>query len=110
MKFVINFVDIGQITTVKRSQSGDCFSKVRKTPLVKLQPSYSVNLLFSYVVKGIKIKITLKFRASSRLRFEDIKRIMSPEMRPKSFETFEKRAKTYVDEMRLQRDSFLKLN
>ena len=40
----------------------------------------------------MKIKINAKFRASRRLRFEDTKRIMSPEMRPKSFETFEKRA------------------
>ena len=37
-------------------------------------------------------KITAKFRASGRLRFEDTKRIMSPEIRPKSFGTFEKRA------------------
>ena len=59
---------------------------------VKLQPAYSVNLVFSYVVKGIKITITVKFRGSRRLRFEDTKRIMSPEMRPKSFGTFEKRA------------------
>jgi len=39
-----------------------------------------------------KIKITAKFRASRRLRFEDTKRIMSPEVRPKRFGTFEKRA------------------
>ena len=32
------------------------------------------------------------FRASRRLCFEDTKRIMSPETRPKSFGTFEKRA------------------
>ena len=33
--------------------------------------------------RGIKIKITAKFCASRRLRFEDTKRIMSPEMRAK---------------------------
>ena len=33
-----------------------------------------------------------KFRASRRRRFEDTKRIMSPEIRPKSFGTFEKQA------------------
>ena len=60
-------------------------------PFVKLRPAYSAKLVFSYVVKGIKIKITAKFGASRRLRFEDTKRIMSPEMRPKSFGTFEKR-------------------
>ena len=41
---------------------------------------------------GIKIKITAKFLAFRRLRFEDTKRIMSPEMCPKSFGTFEKQA------------------
>ena len=61
-------------------------------PVVKLRPAYSVKLVFSYVVKGIKIKITANFRASRRLRFEDTKKIMSPEIRPKSFGTFEKQA------------------
>ena len=42
---------------------------------VKLRPAYSVKLVFSYVVKGIKIKITAKFQATRRLRFEDTKRI-----------------------------------
>ena len=40
----------------------------------------------------MNIKITAKFRAPRHLRFEDTKRIMSPEMGPKSFGTFEKRA------------------
>ena len=61
-------------------------------PFVKLRPAYSVKLVFSYVVKGIKIKVTAKFRASRRLRFEETKRIMPPEIRPKSFGTFEKQA------------------
>ena len=61
-------------------------------PFVKLRLAYSAKLIFSYVVKGIKIKITAKSRASRRLRFEDTKRTMSPEIRPKSFGTFEKRA------------------
>ena len=47
--------------------------------------------VFSYVVKGMKRKITAKFSASRHLRFEDTKRIMSPEIRPKSFVTFEER-------------------
>ena len=68
------------------------FLESPEKPFVKLRPAYSVTLVLSYVVKGIKIKITAKFRASRRLRFEDTKRIMSPEMRPKSFGTFEKRA------------------
>ena len=59
-------------------------------PFVKVRPAYSVKLVFSCVGKGIKIKITAKFRPSRRLRFEDTKRIMSPEIRPKSFGTFEK--------------------
>ena len=61
-------------------------------PFVKVRPAYSAKLVFSYVVKGVKIKITAKFRASRRFRFEDTKRIMSPEIRPKSFGTFEKQA------------------
>ena len=61
-------------------------------PLVKLRLAYSVRLIFSYVVKLIKIKITSKFRASSGLCFVDTKRIMSPEKCLKSFRTFEKQA------------------
>ena len=41
------------------------------------------------------MKISAKFRASRRLRFEDTKRIMSPEIRPKSFGTFEKQAPVF---------------
>ena len=83
--------------TFEKQAPGARFSKVPKLfgpekPFVKLRPAYSVKLVFSYVVKGIKIKITAKFRASRRLRFEDTERIMSPEMRPKSFGTFEKLA------------------
>ena len=61
-------------------------------PFVKLQPAYSVRLVFSYVVKGTKIKITAKFRASRRFHFEDTKIIMSPEMCPKRLGTFAKQA------------------
>ena len=52
-------------------------------PFVQVRPAYSVKLVFSYVVKGIKIKIIAKFRASRRLCFEDTKRMMSSEIRPK---------------------------
>ena len=48
-------------------------------PFVKLRPAYSVKLVFSYVVKGIKVEITAKFRDTGHLRFEDTKRIISPE-------------------------------
>ena len=48
-------------------------------PFVRLRPAYSVNLVFSYVVKGWKIKITVRFRDSRGLRFEDTKRSMSHE-------------------------------
>ena len=61
-------------------------------PFVKLRPDHSVKLVFSYVVKGIKTNITAKFHASRRLRFGDTKRIMSPEIRPKSFGTLKKQA------------------
>ena len=48
-------------------------------PFVKLRPAYSVKLVFSYVVKRIKVKITAKFRDTGHLNFEDTKRTMSPE-------------------------------
>ena len=51
----------------------DLFLESPEKPFVKLPPAYSVKLVFSYVVKGIKIKITAKFRASRRFRFEDTK-------------------------------------
>ena len=60
-------------------------------PFAKLRSPYLLKLVFSYVVKGIKIKITTKFRALRRLGFEDTQRTTSPKMRPKSFGTFEKR-------------------
>ena len=40
-------------------------------PSVKLRPADSVRLVFSYVVKGIKVKITSKSRALRSLRFEE---------------------------------------
>ena len=78
-----------------KPRPGARFSKVPKIFLSrkairKLRSAYSVKLVFSYVVKGIKI--TAKFGVSRRLRFEDTKRIMSPEIRPKSFGTFEEQA------------------
>ena len=54
-------------------------------PFVKPQLAHFVRLVFSYVVKRIKIKVTAKFCASRRLSFEDAKRIMSPEMQRKNF-------------------------
>ena len=83
--------------TLPPSKQGPVSRKSRELfgpekPFVKLRPAYSVKLVFSYVVKGMKIKITAKFRAWRRLRFEDTKRIMSPEIHPKSFGTFEKQA------------------
>ena len=83
------------IVKVERTQ-GPFTGKSRKLcgsekPFLKLRPAYSVQLFFSDVAKGLKIKITAKFRASRRLRFEDTKKIITPEMRLKSFGTFEKR-------------------
>ena len=59
---------------------------------VELRLAYSVKLVFSYFVKRIKIKITSKFHASRHRCFEDTKRILLPEMRPKPFGTLKKRA------------------
>ena len=47
-------------------------------PFVRLRPSYSGKLVFSYVEKGIKMKITAKFRDTEQLSFWKM-RIMSPE-------------------------------
>ena len=71
---------------------GQIIRPVARFSTVKLRHTYSVKLVLPLVVKGIQIKITAKFRASRRLRFEDTQKIMSPEMRPKRFGTFEKRA------------------
>ena len=84
------------IYSLLNSSQGPVSRKSRKLfgpekPFVKLRPAYSAKLVFSYVEKGIKIKITAKFRASRRLTFEDTKRIMSPEMDPKSFGTLRNR-------------------
>ena len=86
---------------VRGKDQGHVSRKSRKVfgpeePLVKLRFAYSVKLVFSYVVKQIKIKITSRFRSSRGLCFEDTKRILSPEMRPKSFGTFEKRAPGWI--------------
>ena len=80
---------------------GECpgarFSKVPKTFRAQIDIRNPVNRLFCeadlfIVVKGIKITTIAKFRAPRRHRFKDSKRIVSPEMRPKSFGTFEKQA------------------
>ena len=86
IEYLLDISDQGPVSRKSRELFGP------EKPFVKLRPAYSIKLVFSYVVKGIKIKITAKFRASRRLRFEDTKRIMSPEIRPKSFGTFEKQA------------------
>ena len=80
------------LTMLRATRAWGPFLESPEKPFVKLRPACSVKLVFSYVVKGIKFKITAKFRASRRLRFKDRKRIMSPEMGPKSFGTSEKRA------------------
>ena len=46
---------------------------------VKRRPVYFLKLVYSYVVKGIKIEITAKFLTSRPLRFEGTKRIRLPE-------------------------------
>jgi len=45
---------------------------------LELRPTVSVKLVFSYVVKVIKIKISATFRTSRRHGFEDTKRICHP--------------------------------
>ena len=81
MKFINIFIIYGLIIEPLKDQ-GPVSRKSRERfgpekPFVKLRPAYSVKLVFSYVIKGIKVKVTAKFRASRRLRFEDTKRIIA---------------------------------
>ena len=74
------------------------FLESPEKPFRKLLPAHSVKLVFPYVVKGIKINITARFCASRHLHFEDTKKIVSPEVHPKSLGTFEKQAPAYFQE------------
>ena len=56
-------------------------------PFLKLRLAHSVKLVFSYVVKRRKIKITAKFRILRRLRFEDTKRTVTRNA-PEKFRDF----------------------
>ena len=68
------------------------FLESPEKPSVKLRPAYSVKVVYSCVVKEIKITMTAKFGASRLVRFEDTKRIMSLEMRPERFGALAKRS------------------
>ena len=73
---------ISSYSTWERDQ-GPVSRKSRKLfepekPFVILWPAYSVRLVFSYGVIRIKNKISAKFRASRRLRFDQRKRFMTP--------------------------------
>ena len=65
-------------------------------PFVKLRPANSGKLVFSCVVKGIEIKITAKFRASRRLRFEDTKKNYVTRNAPEKFQDFRETGPWYV--------------
>ena len=67
--FIVVFSCLGPVSRKSRELFGP------EKSFVKVRPAYFVKLVFSNVVKGIKTKITAKFRASRRLRFEDTKRI-----------------------------------
>ena len=84
-----NFWRLSNLACVSRKSRG--LFRPEKL-FLKLRPAYCVKPVFSYVVQGIKVKITARFRTSRRLRFEETKRIMSSEIGPKSFGTFEKQA------------------
>ena len=72
------------VNIFKESRVQACVSKnTRKLygsekPFVKLRPPYSGKLVFSYVDKGIKMKITAKFRDTEQLSFWKM-RTTSPE-------------------------------
>ena len=77
MDFIVNIIDSAQGPVTRKSRQ--LFGPEK--PFVKLQPAYSVKLV--HVVKGIKMNIWTKCRASRSLRFKDTKRIMPPEMHRK---------------------------
>ena len=64
------------------------FLESPEKPFVKLRPAYCVKQVFSYVEKGIKIKITAKFRASRTI----VLKIQRELCRPKSFGTSRNRS------------------
>ena len=64
-------------------------------PFVKLLPAYSVKLIFSHAVKGIKIKIMAKFGASRRLRFEDTKNYVTRNT-PEKFRDFRETGPSFL--------------
>ena len=79
------------------SSLGARFSKVPKTFLArkairKTPTAYSVKLVFSLCFKGNENLNNCKVSCLKTPSFKGTKRIMSPEMRPKRFGTFEKRA------------------
>ena len=51
-----NRVDLACVSQKTRKLYGP------EKPFLKLRPAYSLELVFSYVVEGIKLKITAKFR------------------------------------------------
>ena len=53
---------------ITHHEPGARFSEVPKNSFVNLRSTNSVKLVFSYIVKEIKIEITAKFRASRRFR------------------------------------------
>ena len=92
------------LATFQRGAKGPraCFSKVPKTfrarkAICKTPTRFFCKAGLFSVVKRTKLKINAKFCASRRLRYEDTKRIMSPETRPRSFGTFEKRAPEHTE-------------
>ena len=74
---------------------GACLSKSPKTFWVRKairdpRSAYSEKLVFEHVFKPREIKTIAKFHDLKRFVFEDTKRFMSPEIRSKSFGTFDK--------------------
>jgi len=61
------------------------FLESPEKPFIELRTAYSVKLVFSYVVNS-------KVLCRETPLFEDTKRIMSPEVHPKRFGTFDKQA------------------
>ena len=104
---IVGFINVTKCLAESERKPGVRFSKDPKTLRARkaIRPAYSVKLVFSYVVKGIKVKITAKLGwhgTPSFWRYKD-------NYVTRSFGTFEKQAPdNEVHQNGTLRDTYLK--
>ena len=92
------FSDLGPVSRKSRELFGP------EKLVVKLQSACFEKLIFLHVFNIRKTKRIAKFYGLEPRRCEDIKGIVAPEIDPKSFGTFEKRAPAHV---RIKGETFI---